>query len=411
VTDDPLRARLRRLRREPEAAPAPEEASAPAADRATGDPVDLIEEAGEHGVFALRRVEHDAGHVHGAERLAAVDAIDRAALALVARDEALADFDARTAIYLDIETTGLSGGAGTIPFQVGLGWFEGPRFVLWQGLLRHPGEEAAMLAETARLIERSSAVVSFFGKVFDRHRLEDKMRMHGVAPPFEGRPHLDLYHPLRRLYGGAFPDGRLSTMETALCGVARDDDLPGRFAPEAWYDWLAGRPHRLEGVLRHNADDVLSLVTLAAHAGGVLDEARDLRGPAGTRAHGLARLLHDARRDEEALPWLERALGAELPDPRAAGALHGRVCKRLKRAGEAAARWRELSGGQDVHALEAALELARDAEHRLRDPAAAQGWCARARAVLAAHPLLPGAKRAASDLDRREARLAGKPSG
>src|SRR5690606_37563034 len=132
--------------------------------------------------------------------------------------------------------------------MVGLGWFEGASFVLWQGFLRSPAEEHALLAATAELVGDRSALVSFFGKSFDRHRLEDKMRLFGVPAPFAGLPHLDLYHPLRRLYGAACRDGRLATMESTLCGHAREHDLPGSRAPEAWFDFLAGRPHRLEGV-------------------------------------------------------------------------------------------------------------------------------------------------------------------
>ena len=91
------------------------------------------------------------------------------------------------------------------------------------------------------------------------------MRLHGVAPPFEQSIHCDLYYPLRRAHRGKFENCRLKTLERELTHVQRGDDLPGSFAPAAWFDFLGKRPHRLEGVFRHNADDVLSLVALAAH--------------------------------------------------------------------------------------------------------------------------------------------------
>jgi uncharacterized protein YprB with RNaseH-like and TPR domain len=114
-------------------------------------------------------------------------------------------------------------------------------------------------------IASASVLVSFFGKSFDRHRLEDKMRLHGVTPPFDGTVHLDLYHPLRRAHRGRYENCRLKTLEKELVGFVRPDDLPGSFAPAAWFDFLGGRPHRLEGVFRHNADDVLSLAALMSH--------------------------------------------------------------------------------------------------------------------------------------------------
>src|SRR5262249_4702976 len=45
-------------------------------------------------------------------------------LALLALDPGLVEADPARALSLDIETTGLSGGAGTVPFLLGLAWFE-----------------------------------------------------------------------------------------------------------------------------------------------------------------------------------------------------------------------------------------------------------------------------------------------
>jgi uncharacterized protein YprB with RNaseH-like and TPR domain len=205
-------------------------------------------------------------HAHGARSLADGLAYDRALLAASARDERFAAIDLERAVFLDTETSGLAGGTGTYVFLVGLGTFAGDSFDVWQGFLSDPRDERALLLETAERIAAAPAIVSFFGKSFDRHRLEDKMRVHGLFPPFAAVPHLDLYWPLRRAHQGRFENCRLKTLERELCGVAREDDLPGSFAPAAWFDFLAGRPHRLEGVFRHNLEDVLSLVALLPHA-------------------------------------------------------------------------------------------------------------------------------------------------
>jgi len=282
------------------------------AGRTVGLPEDLGEHAGGRGPFAARTRAYDAGAVHGDWALAEVLSARADELAWLARDSALAELDPARCVYLDIETTGLAGGAGTIPFLVALGSFEDGVFHLWQAFLRDPGEEAAALAEVADRIRGARGVVSFFGKSFDRHRLEDKMRLHRIAPPFAEQPHLDLYHPLRRLYRGVFLDGRLATFERELCGVEREGDLPGSFAPLAWFDFLAGRAHRLEAVFRHNESDVLSLVTLAAHLARARSEARlDGRALAGcgrARARAMAELFSQRREHAAALEWLERGL-------------------------------------------------------------------------------------------------------
>lgn len=329
-----LRGKLARLRREsppPPGGPGPSRAlpawfetrrivaveapdeELPGAARTPGPPADLEVVDGPRGAFAVRRTCFAPAFRHGEVALDEALETGGAEYAWITGDQALETLVAGEAVFLDIETTGLSGGAGTIPFLVALGRFTAQGFELWQAFLRSPGEEAAALEAVAERIAAASGVVSFFGKSFDRHRLEDKMRLHRVAPPFAGRPHLDLYHPLRRLYRGATADSRLATYEQWLCGVERGFDLPGRFAPEAWFDFLGGRAHRLEGVFRHNALDVLSLVTLMAHLArarlGSRHDGRALPGCARSRARGLAE-RHAARRDwSAAIECLDDALG------------------------------------------------------------------------------------------------------
>lgn len=261
------------------------------------------------GTFAARetRVEVAVGR-HGTWSLAEVDTAVPEVIARLARDEGLGSMPLREAVYLDTETSGLSGGAGVYVYMVGLGWFEGDEFVSWQGFLREPGEERAMLAAVAERLAAAPGMVSFFGKSFDRHRLEDKMRIAGIGPPFAGLAHLDLYHPFRRLTRGTLPDGRLQTMERELLHFHRIDDLPGSLAPAAWFDFLAGRPHRLEGVFEHNHHDVLSLAALAAFLGRVELEARadgtPLAGAGCQRAVALAETAGD---EAEELRWIAAA--------------------------------------------------------------------------------------------------------
>src|SRR5438477_13194206 len=114
---------------------------------------------------SLARVDRLAlDHRHGRHALSELLTLDRARLADIARDERLKDVDLSRAVFLDTETTGLSGGAGTYMFLVGLGRFvftenEG-YFELWQGFMPHPAEERMLLLETAARIADASAIVS-----------------------------------------------------------------------------------------------------------------------------------------------------------------------------------------------------------------------------------------------------------
>jgi hypothetical protein len=190
------------------------------------------------------------------------------------------------------------------------------------------------------------------------------MRSHRIAAPFADRPHLDLYYPCRRLYGSAFDDARLATMERELCGLERTDDLSGAFAPAAWFDFLAGREHLLEEVFRHNYLDVLSLVTLCAQLGRSESElradGRPLSGPAHARAEGLAR-LHFKRLDRErSLLWIRRALERNPGCARRQRLLEADCLRLLKRGPEAREAYLALAQeGADEVAARSLFEAAR----------------------------------------------------
>ncbi len=380
-----FRDRLRRLRRDPvQAEPGQVVQSTAAlathslAETASGEPTGL--ETEDDGLTWFRRASYSLDAMHGDFALGEACSLAAGDFHLLTGDEALASLDLSEAIFLDTETTGLSGGAGTYVFMIGLGSFiqsdEGPRFEVWQGFLREPGGEAALLEQCAARVRARGPLVSFFGKSFDRHRLEDKMRLCGVEPPFEARPHLDLYHPCRRLYRGAYEDGKLKTMERELCGLSRIDDLPGAYAPEAWFDYLAERPHRIDGVFRHNLDDVLSLVTLAAHLGRSSSEVRaggaPLSGDAATRAAGLARSRLKQGQPREAIAWLDKALEREHPAARELELQRATLQRKQGLAQVAQENLRRLiAAGEDRHAAHAWLELSKLLEHLERAPAPA----------------------------------------
>lgn len=437
---DWLRARLRKRAGasggRPAAAPLPATQHRPT----TGMPRDLVEERNERGAFGLRIIEHAQDHVHGHVPLSEVD--HASDLAWLGRDPRLSDLDPRGAVYLDIETTGLSGGAGTWPFMVALGYFEGDRFIMWQGFMRGPHEEEPLLFAVAEKVRAARGLVSFFGKSFDRHRLEDKMRLHKLDPGFDGQPHLDLYYPLNRLYtqragwdrvargaqappGGGLVNGKLGTMERALIGLTRKDDLSGAHAPAAWFAFLDQRPHLLEEVFRHNALDVWSLVTLHAHLGRVKSEARPsgepLPGPRFARALGLAAIARDHGDRDAECAYLELAharlearptqgfLGSSeavpIRPPAELALWQANALRLAGRAEDALAKYTELEARRQlaprVLALSAA-ERAKLLERHAKDYPAALAACEVARAAAVRGLCTP---RFRSDLEKRAARL------
>ena len=186
-------------------------------------------------------------------------------------------WDVRKLLFLDTETTGLSGGAGTLAFEIGLGFIDARGMVIRQYVMRDYGEEAAMLAEIASLLPRFDTLVTFNGKSFDIPLLESRMVMHRIRVHLTDWPHLDLLHACRRVYKLRLGRCSLSALEEAVLGEVRTDDLPGAQVPQRYFDYLKTREFALlEDVLRHNRQDVESLASLTGHLCSAFREPEQL---------------------------------------------------------------------------------------------------------------------------------------
>lgn len=186
----------------------------------------------------------------------------------------------RELLFLDTETTGLSGGAGTVAFEIGVGFIDWRGLVIRQYVMRDYGEEGAMLADIAELIERHPTIVSFNGKSFDLPLLESRMIMNRIRMKVTQLPHFDLLHACRRVYKLRLGRCNLATLEEAVLGQGRDDDLPGAQVPQRYFDYLKTHEFALlEDVLRHNFQDVQSLAELTGHLCAVFRQPEKMAHP------------------------------------------------------------------------------------------------------------------------------------
>ena len=101
-------------------------------------------------------------------------------------------------VFFDLETTGLSGGAGTLAFLVGCAWFDADGgFRTRQILLtRHAGERP-LLETAANELARAGALVSFNGKSFDAPLLETRYLFHRLAVARRATGRTSMYCTLR----------------------------------------------------------------------------------------------------------------------------------------------------------------------------------------------------------------------
>ena len=68
---------------------------------------------------------HGPGYRQGRVEIGPARLAQASTVAALALDETLRGVDATGMLFVDTETTGLHGGAGTLPFVIGLAWFEG----------------------------------------------------------------------------------------------------------------------------------------------------------------------------------------------------------------------------------------------------------------------------------------------
>jgi uncharacterized protein YprB with RNaseH-like and TPR domain len=254
---DPVRAFLQRRLQAFQSAPRPVVDLPPGEELATAQ-----------GPIWRRLLRYPLASAHGLAPLHPVAELDGARLAALAKEPSFATLSPRECLFLDTETTGLQGGAGTVVFAYGLGFLDGDDVVVEQLFLRDFGEEPAMLAHVADRMRQFPVPVTFVGKSFDRHRIAARMAVHKVRAPVLTARHLDLFHVVRRRFAKEWPDTRLKTVEERLFGLRRRDDLPGSEAPAAFLSWVRDRTGPVDRVLEHNRLDVLSLVALLGQLAG-----------------------------------------------------------------------------------------------------------------------------------------------
>ncbi|KZE80031.1 hypothetical protein AV654_13605 [Paenibacillus elgii] len=236
----------------------------------------------EWGDFIIRRRTYETGFRHGQYELSRLSSCAEELFALLeptagsaTSNRSAAPFHERL-LFLDTETTGLGHGAGNVPFMVGVGFYQGNQYHIEQMLIRHPGEESAMLAYLEQKLAAHPVLISYNGKSFDWPIVKNRYIMNRMELAVEPAGHIDFLHPSRSLWKHTLPSCRLGKVEEERLGVRREEDVPGSLAPTLYFQYLAQRdPSVLEGVFVHNELDVLSLAGLAVHFACLLNGSHD----------------------------------------------------------------------------------------------------------------------------------------
>jgi uncharacterized protein len=293
-------------------------------------------------------------------------------------------------LFLDLETTGLFGGAGTQAFLVGCASIEGTSIRVRQFLMPGCEHERAVLNELQSWAKDHGAVCTYNGRSFDVPLIETRFMFHRVPCPLDAVPHLDMLHAARRLWrqrpvtiGPDMDDSScsLGVLEKHIAGLHRVGDVPGYEIPSRFFNFVrSGDARPLEAVMEHNRLDLISLAAVLARAIVLINHGPSAATSA-QEAYGLARVYErgGAHGNAEAslLKAIEfvRRVGSDPELHAEALRRLARIRRRDRRPHEAAEAWSELAVLPRCAAAlrrEAKEALAIHHEHRLKDLQAAR---------------------------------------
>jgi uncharacterized protein YprB with RNaseH-like and TPR domain len=181
-------------------------------------------------------------------------------------------FDIRRCLFLDTETTGLSGGAGTVAFLVGVGWVEGDALVIEQLMLREYADEPELIDRLSQRMAGFDSVCTYNGRNFDMPLLEARFTMNRMRDRWKTLENLDLLYPSRRAWKLRLGSCRLCNIESEVLGMAREDDLPGSEVPARFFQFMkTGEEALLDDIVRHNRQDIATLAKLLVRLCAVND--------------------------------------------------------------------------------------------------------------------------------------------
>jgi uncharacterized protein YprB with RNaseH-like and TPR domain len=288
---------------------------------------------------------------------------------LLSKDERLKELDLRKALFLDTETTGLAGGTGTFAFMIGLGFYEGDRFLVQQFFMRDYSEERASLSMLKGLLESFQFLITFNGKHYDIPLLETRFILSRLSSKIREMPNFDLLYPARRIWKGAYDNCRLITLESQLLGMERVDDVPSEWIPSLYFDYLqTGDASKIYKVFYHNQMDILSMVALAGRIHLIYHDPQAAQPRKGVEHFALGRLFWEHRHPEKAISCFEVAL--KRCDDNLSWEVMRWLSMAFKKTGQMAkaqSLWEEMVTWPYQKDTFPYIELAKHYEHQLKD--------------------------------------------
>jgi len=167
-------------------------------------------------------------------------AVDGETLKYLSRDEEFLGLDLGSALFFDLETTGLAGGTGNDPLSRRPGLLPRRQIVVAQYFLGDPGEEDRMLEELSAFFRdgKFRSIVTYNGKAFDVPLLETRFILKRQKYVLNEWPHLDFLFSARSLWKHKYDSCRLFHLAREVVAADRSEDIPGAEIPQRLFRLL-----------------------------------------------------------------------------------------------------------------------------------------------------------------------------
>ena len=322
------------------------------------------------GKCVLREKRFDLDFLHGQYQINSFLNISQNILKLVSKQSDLVNYDPFKVLFIDTETTGLAGGTGTFTFIIGVGFFTDDEFMIQQFFLNDFNAESAQLFKLAEILKSKSTLVSFNGKTYDIPLLKSRFILNRIDINWDRFNHIDLLHACRRLWGKNIGSCTLQNVEKHILKLQREGDIPGSQIPQLYFNYLLDKNITpLIKVFKHNAIDILSLVSIAQSASELFQNP--LKScPDDTDFNSVLRTFLSLKQYKSALDYIE-TLSPDIKNQTNILKTQALLYKKLKDWENALGCYKQIIRRDKETAVSAYVEIAKIYEHRLRQYEAA----------------------------------------
>jgi uncharacterized protein len=278
-------------------------------------------------------------------------------------------------VFLDIETTSFSIGAGSIAFLIGLCYFSSSGVQTVLLFIEDPIDEPALLICLEDELNKFEIISSYNGKSFDVPLLKNRFIMQKNNPISLQKFHIDLLHLSRNIWKARINNCRLADIEREILKYDRSDfEIPGWQIPQIYFDYLENKdPLFFKGVFYHNKIDVLSLAALFQYIATSININLARKSLEGLDLASVGKIYQKLGEKELSQAYYGLSINKGL-DRKNIAFVHRNIGFLKKKQYDwrgAVDQWKEAAKYNDV---DSCIELAKYFEHQVKDYYLALEW-------------------------------------